>query len=52
MFSLLWRFLPGAIWVRVFLMTVAAVAVVWAVLSFVYPWMGTFFTTEATTVEQ
>ncbi|WP_201023706.1 hypothetical protein [Leucobacter sp. G161] len=38
MFSLIWRFFPGPAWLRVIVLLGAAVALVWALITYVYPW--------------
>lgn len=40
MFSLLWRFFPGPAWVRIIVLVLAAAALVWAVVAYVYPWVA------------
>lgn len=41
MFSLLWRFLPGPAWLRVIMLLAVLVVLVWAVITYVYPWVAT-----------
>lgn len=38
MFSLIWRFFPGPAWLRVIVLLLAAAALVWALITYVYPW--------------
>ena len=38
MFSLLWRFFPGPVWLRVLILLLAAAALVWALVTYVYPY--------------
>ncbi|MGD9606281.1 MAG: hypothetical protein AB7V10_02255 [Leucobacter sp.] len=38
MFSLLWRFFPGPAWLRVIVLLIAAVALIWALVTYVYPY--------------
>ena len=40
MFSLLWRFLPGPAWLRLVILLLVAAAAVWAVVTFVYPYVA------------
>lgn len=40
MFSLLWRFFPGPAWFRVLVLLVAAAALVYALVAYVYPWVA------------
>ncbi|RZT67030.1 hypothetical protein [Leucobacter luti] len=40
MFSILWRFFPGPAWFRVIVLLAAVVALVWALITYVYPWVA------------
>jgi hypothetical protein len=40
-FTLLWRFVPGPAWVRVIVLFVAAAALVFVMINYVYPWAAT-----------
>lgn len=40
MFSLLWRFFPGPAWLRVIVLLLVLVAAVYALITFVYPWVA------------
>ena len=40
MFSILWRFFPGPAWLRVIVLLVAAAALVYALVTYVYPWVA------------
>lgn len=51
MFSLIWRFFPGPVWVRVLVLLALAVALVYVLITYVYPYAATFFVSEETTVE-
>lgn len=50
MFSLLWRFFPGPAWLRILIMLGVAAAIVWALITYVYPYAATFLTPEESTV--
>lgn len=50
MFSLLWRFFPGPAWIRIFVILLVAAALVWAILTYVYPWVATQLTGDEVTV--
>ncbi len=50
MYAALWRILPGPWWVRVLILLVAAAAVVYALFFWVFPWVGTVFIPEESTV--
>lgn len=50
MFSLIWRFLPGPAWLRVIVLLALAVALVWALLSYVYPYAAEQLMSEESTV--
>jgi hypothetical protein len=40
MFSLIWRFFPGPAWLRVIVLLLVAAAVVYALITYVYPWVA------------
>ena len=50
MFSLLWRFLPGPAWLRVIVLLLAAVALVWVLVAYVYPYAATLVVGDESTV--
>lgn len=50
MFSILWRFFPGPAWLRVIVLLVALAAVVYALITYVYPWVALQLPEEDVTV--
>lgn len=50
MFSLIWRFFPGPAWLRVIVLLIAAAALVYAVIAYVYPWVALQFPEQEVTV--
>lgn len=50
MFSLLWRFFPGPVWIRVLVLLLVAAAIVYALITYVYPWVALQFPAEEVTV--
>ncbi|MBN9613041.1 MAG: hypothetical protein J0H64_06205 [Actinobacteria bacterium] len=50
MFSLLWRFFPGPVWLRILLLLAVAVVLVWALVTYVYPYAPTLLSSEESTV--
>ena len=50
MFSILWRFFPGRAWLRVLMLLVARAAVVYALITYVYPWVALQLPEEDVTV--
>lgn len=50
MFSLIWKFLPAPPWLRVIVLLIAAVALVYAVITYVYPWVTVQFPPDDSTV--
>lgn len=40
MFSMIWRFFPGPAWLRVIVLLLVAAAAVYAVITYVYPWVA------------
>ncbi|CAG7607952.1 hypothetical protein ACFPZL_10525 [Leucobacter soli] len=50
MFSLLWRFFPGPVWLRILVLAAAAAVLVWALVTYAYPYAATLLTSEESTV--
>ncbi|WP_198142019.1 hypothetical protein [Leucobacter komagatae] len=50
MFSLIWRFFPGPAWFRVIVLIAAAAALVWALITYVYPWVLEMLPEQESTV--
>lgn len=51
MFTLLWRFFPGPVWLRIFVLVIAFVALVYALITYVYPWATTVIPQPESTVD-
>ena len=51
MFSLIWRFFPGPAWLRVMVMLAVLTALIYALITYVYPYVATLLVTRETTVE-
>ena len=51
MYAALWRVLPGALWLKIVILSVAAIAVVSALMFFVFPLIDTAMTIREVTVE-
>lgn len=51
MYAALWRILPGPWWLRVFILLVLLAVVVWALFTYVYPWVSTYLNPQEVTVE-
>jgi hypothetical protein len=43
MYSLIWRILPGPVWLKVVWALILAAAVVWALFTWGYPWISDTF---------
>jgi hypothetical protein len=50
MYAALWRILPGPWWVRVVILLALAVAVLYALFWFVFPWVSTIIDPQEVTV--
>jgi hypothetical protein len=50
MYSALWRTLPGPWWLRVIILVVLAVAVVYALITWVFPFADSFIDSPNVTV--
>ncbi|GAB2571760.1 hypothetical protein [Leucobacter ruminantium] len=51
MFSLLWRFFPGPAWLRVIVLIIALAALVYALITYVYPWVALQMPEQEVTVD-
>lgn len=51
MFQLLWRFVPGPVWLRIIVLLAAAAAIVYLLIAYVYPWAAQLLIVEESTVE-
>lgn len=51
MFSLLWRFFPGPVWLRIIALLALLAALVYVLVAYVYPYAATLLVIEETTVE-
>jgi hypothetical protein len=50
MYAALWRVLPGPLWVRVLLALVLVAAVLFALVSWVFPWVDGIVNNQEATV--
>lgn len=51
MFSMLWRFFPGPAWFRVIVLLLCAAALVYALITYVYPWVALQMPEQEVTVD-
>lgn len=52
MYGALWRILPGPVWLRIILMLLLIVAAVFALFTWVFPWVDGILNPINVTVEQ
>ncbi|MEO6826439.1 MAG: hypothetical protein ABI255_08510 [Microbacteriaceae bacterium] len=50
MYAALWRVLPGPTWVRILILLVALAAVLYALVTWVFPWADAMMTDQEGTV--
>ena len=50
MYAFLWRLLPGPLWLRIVLALVAVVAALVLMVTFLFPWLGSFINSYDVTV--
>jgi hypothetical protein len=50
MYGALWRILPGPVWVRILILMVLAVAVLFALVTWVFPWVDSLLGPQEGTV--
>lgn len=46
MYAALWRVLPGAVWVRILILLVLLAVVLFALVTWVFPWVDSFIVTQ------
>ncbi|MCA0379169.1 MAG: hypothetical protein LCH36_06975 [Actinobacteria bacterium] len=46
MFSILWRFFPGPVWLRLVVMLAVLAGIVYALVYYGYPWVAQFMEEE------
>ena len=52
MYAALWRVLPGPVWVRLIIAIVLIAAVLYALATWVFPWVQSFVDPQEVTVEE
>jgi len=52
MYGALWRILPGPVWVRVILLLILAAIVLFALVTWVFPWVDHLVAPQDVTVKQ
>ncbi|MBG6237608.1 flagellar basal body-associated protein FliL [Mycetocola sp. CAN_C7] len=52
MYAALWRALPGPVWVRLIILIVLIAAVLYALATWVFPWVQSFIDPQEVTVEE
>ncbi|WP_202106936.1 hypothetical protein [Agromyces seonyuensis] len=52
MYAALWHVLPGPIWVKIILLLVLVAVVVWALFTWVFPWVDGIVNPIDVTVEE
>ncbi|MCU1545121.1 MAG: rane protein [Homoserinimonas sp.] len=52
MYASLWRLLPGPLWLRILLAVVLVIVALWALVTFLFPWLNGFFNTYDVTVDE
>lgn len=52
MYAALWRAMPGPVWARLLLCLVLVAAVLFALVTWVFPFVDSFFTPQEVTVGQ
>jgi hypothetical protein len=52
MYGALWRILPGPVWVRIVIVLALVAVILFALVSWVFPWVNVLITPEDVTVEE
>jgi hypothetical protein len=50
MYAAIWRVLPGPVWVRILLVLVLVAAVLYCLVTWVFPWVDTIVNNQEVTV--
>lgn len=51
MYAALWRMLPGPLWVRILLLVLLIAAVLFTLVTWVFPWVQALIDTPEVTIE-
>lgn len=51
MYGALWRVLPGPVWLRILILLVLATAIVYSLITWVFPWIEPYVNNQEVTVE-
>ena len=46
MFSMLWRFFPGPVWLRIIVVLSVLAAIIYALVFYGYPWVANYMESE------
>lgn len=52
MYAALWGILPGPVWVRIVIVLALVAVILFALVSWVFPWVNVLITPEDVTVEE
>lgn len=50
MYAALWRILPGPVWLRILILIVLALAVLYGLVFYAFPWVSQFVNPQEVTV--
>jgi hypothetical protein len=51
-YAALWRILPGPVWVRLLILLIAFAAILFCLVTWVFPWVDSVVNTQEVTVHQ
>lgn len=52
MYGALWRLLPGPVWFRIILLLILIAVTLWALVTWVFPWVETIVDNQEVTIDQ
>lgn len=52
MYGALWRLLPGPVWFRIILLLILIAVALWALVTWVFPWVETIVDNQEVTIDQ
>lgn len=52
MYGALWRLLPGPVWLRIILLLILIAVALWALVTWVFPWVETLVDNQEVTIDQ
>ncbi len=52
MYGALWEILPGPVWVRILILVIAAAAILFCLIEWIFPWVNSMLPAQEVTVDE